>query len=268
MDDRQFRRIIETFGLSWHGYRKVRKAVKKRIARHMQELNCRSVTHYLSVIESNRRLRAQSQRLLNVSISRFFRDREFWRALERSLFPEICRARKNSVRIWSAGCARGEEPYSIAIAWDVFAKRSELHCQLDLWATDTNPEWLSKAKAGVYARSSLKDMEPEVLETYFEPLPGASEYRVSHFVKKEIIWKMHDLATDDPPTRDVSVLFLRNNLLTYYNETIRKTVLEKTLESLASPGFLIIGSHERIPEEVRSLEPSAFHRLIFRKAHR
>ena len=205
MDDQQFRHIIETFGLSWHGYRKVRKGVKKRIARHMQELNCRSVAQYLSVLESNPRLRAQSQRLLTVSISRFFRDRELWRALESIVFPEICGATKNSVRIWSSGCARGEEPYSIAIAWDVFTRASELHRHLDLWATDANPEWLSKAKAGVYARSSLKEVEPNVLETYFQPLPESTEFAVSPSIKKNIIWKVHDLVADDPPARDFSV---------------------------------------------------------------
>lgn len=268
MDDQQFRHIIETFGLSWQGYRKVRKGVKKRIARHMQELDCRSVTHYLSVLESNPRLKVQSQRLLTVSISRFLRDRELWRTLETILFPEICHARKNSVRIWSSGCARGEEPYSIAITWDSFTRAKGLQRQRDLWATDANPEWLSKAKAGIYARSSLKEVEPNVLETYFQPTQDPTAFAVSDSIKKDIIWKVHDLVADDPPARDFSVIFLRNSLLTYYNEQIRRPVLETMLQSLGDPGFLIIGSHETIPAELTALEPCAFHRLILRKKDR
>jgi chemotaxis protein methyltransferase CheR len=265
MDDQQFRQILEAFGLSWHGYRKVRKGVKKRLARHMQELGCRSVPHYLSVLERDPRLKVESQHLLTVSISRFFRDRELWSALARSVFPEICRARKTSLKIWSAGCARGEEPYTIAIVWDAFTNASGLDRQRELWATDANPLWLSKARAGIYSRSSLKEVETDVRETYFQPVPGSPEFAVAHWIKKDIIWKVHDLVADGPPANDFSLIFLRNNLLTYYKERIRRPVLETILGSLGSPGFLIVGSHETIPEELTSVERCPFHRLIFRK---
>jgi chemotaxis protein methyltransferase CheR len=268
VDDRQFRQILGAFGLSWHGYRKVRKGVKKRLARHMQELGARSVPRYLSLVESDPRLRVESQRLLTVSISRFFRDQELWRTLERRVFPEICESRKTSAKIWSAGCARGEEPYSVAIAWDLFIKAGEPDCQLELWATDANPLSLSEARAGIYGRSSLKEVEPSVREAYFQAVPGSSEFAVARWIKRGIIWRVHDLATDDPPAEDFSLVLLRNNLLTYYNETIRKSVLEMILESLGSPGFLIVGSHETIPEELRSVERYPFHRLIFRKKKR
>lgn len=268
MDDQQFRQILEAFDLSWQGYRKVRKGVKKRLGRHMQELGCRSVPDYLSVLERDRWLRSEGQQLLRISISRFFRDRELWRTLERRVFPEICRARRESVKVWSAGCARGEEPYSIAMVWDAFTKAKGLDCQLELWATDANPQWLSKARAGIYGRSSLKEVEPNVRETYFQPVRGSTEFAVAHWIKRGIIWRVHDLLAEEPPAGDFSLIFLRNNLLTYYNETTRKPVLEMILERLGEPGFLVVGSHETIPGGLTSVEPCVFHRLIFRKKQR
>jgi chemotaxis methyl-accepting protein methylase len=149
--------------------------------------------------------------------------------------------------------------------WDAFTNARGLDRQLELWATDANPLWLSKARAAIYGRSSLKEVEPNVRETYFQPVPGSPEFAVALWIKRDIIWRVHDLVADDPPAEDFSLIFLRNNLLTYYNEAIQRPVLEMILGSLGSPGFLIVGSHETIPEELTSVEPCPFHRLIFRK---
>jgi chemotaxis methyl-accepting protein methylase len=111
MDDHQFRKLLDWFGYSWAGYRKVRKGVKKRIARHMQELQCPAMDAYLELLASDGDALEQCRLRMTVSISRFFRDRQLWQGLQDRILPELLGAPRDFLRVWSAGCACGEEPY-------------------------------------------------------------------------------------------------------------------------------------------------------------
>ena len=125
MDDRQFRELLHRFELSWDGYRKVRKGVKKRIRRHMQQLKCQNVRDYFVALEKDKEQRRQCERLMTVSISRFFRDRGLWLMLENEVLPCIIDNNKALVKVWSAGSACGEEVYSFKILWDRLRERFE-----------------------------------------------------------------------------------------------------------------------------------------------
>ena len=105
MDDFQFRRVLDFFGLSWKGYRRVRKGVKKRLVRYMQDHELRGMKAFLSALDKDQGQRAEVEKLLSVSISRFFRDRKLWRAIEESVLPEIAAIKPLKMKIWSAGCS-------------------------------------------------------------------------------------------------------------------------------------------------------------------
>jgi chemotaxis methyl-accepting protein methylase len=122
MDDSQFLRVLDFFGLSWQGYRRIRKGVKKRLTRYMQDHAFRGMEAFLSVLEKDQEQRAEVERLLSVSISRFFRDRELWRAIEKSVLPEIVSAKPLKIKVGSAGCVRGEEVCSFRILWGEWRK--------------------------------------------------------------------------------------------------------------------------------------------------
>ena len=107
MDDRHFRQLLDALGLSWSGFRKVRKGVKKRVARHMQQLGCRDMDAYVARLETDTIVRLECERLLSVSISRFFRDRRLWETLQGHILPELATAFSTGIRMWSAGCACG-----------------------------------------------------------------------------------------------------------------------------------------------------------------
>ena len=119
MDDDQFRQLLDSFDFSWSGYRKVRKGVKKRVSRHMQDLKCQNMDTYLDLLNQKTELRQECERRMTVSISRFFRDRQLWHNLADDLLPHLIEREKNTLRVWSAGCARGEEVYSFKIVWTV-----------------------------------------------------------------------------------------------------------------------------------------------------
>ena len=265
MDDHQFRQLLQRFGLEWEGYRRVRKGVKRRIYRHIQELGFRNMEDYFLALDKDHEMRDQCERLMSVSISRFFRDRSLWQALENPILPGIIEKNKERVRVWSAGCACGEEVYSLKILWDGLRDRFECLPDLELLATDRNPLYLDKAQAGIYSRSSLREVPEEMLSTYFIPKKGSGHYLVVPSVKKGITWKVHNLL-NAPPEADFHLIFLRNNLLTYYGHELKGLAFRKVVDRLVPGGLLIIGTHERSPLAIPGLITFSNHPYILQRA--
>ncbi len=243
----------------------MRKGVKKRISRHMQELGCSNVDTYLQTLEKNPEIKENCRQLLTVSISRFFRDRSLWHILERDLLPAILAEGKEKIKIWSAGCARGEEPYSFRIMWDVLGKRADSMPELEIWATDMNREYLDRALTAAYSSSSLREVPEELRQVYFYQEKKGSHFYLEDFIKEDIIWKQVNLLSDDPPASDFRIIFLRNSLLTYYSDRLKIPALQKVAYCLAPGGFFIIGSHENIPRESAESLPSFHPPYIFQK---
>jgi chemotaxis methyl-accepting protein methylase len=264
MDDQQFRQLLNQFRLSWDGYRKVRRGVKKRIGRHMQEMGCRTVQEYIFALDQDKNDRQHYERLMTVSISRFFRDRALWQTIENQIFPTIIKENRKGVKVWSAGCACGEEVYTLKILWDALGRRFQCLPELEIWATDMNPVYLNRARGGIYPSSSLKEIPERFRALYFKPGLEEQTYAVAEHLKKGIKWREHNLLLD-PPVTNFQVVFLRNSLLTYYADELKAPAFQKALDSLTQGGFLIIGSHEKIPSRVRGLLPLDYHPCIFQK---
>jgi chemotaxis methyl-accepting protein methylase len=264
MDDSQFRQVLDYFSLAWKGYRRVRKGVKKRLDRHMQDRGFREVGQFLSALGKDPEDRAAVERLLSVSISRFFRDRVLWAAIEESVLPALITEKTSKVKVWSAGCARGEEVYTFKILWEEARRRVGQMLGLELLATDFNPDYLERAREGVYSAGTLKELPDEIRSNYLRPLPN-QRYSVADAVKEGIRWKVHHLCRDNPPAEGFSLILLRNNLLTYYQETIRDPALSKVIDSLAPKGFFIIGSQEKLPAGFTVVHPFSAHPCIYQK---
>ena len=252
MDDDQFRILLDWWDFSWTGYRKVRKGVKKRVSRHMQELNCFRMDDYLVLLETRSIVRQECQKRMTVSISRFWRDQNLWLGLEQDILPDLVGKQNKIIKVWSGGCARGEEVYSFKILWDRLKAASNSLPRLELIATDVNPEYLEMARLGVYSASSLKELPDDVRDTYFERQKGKQRFAVKPFLKTHITWQLKHLFEGAPDT-GFDIIFLRNNLLTYYKNALKKEGLLKVLNGLKTNGWLIIGSHEKIPADMPEL---------------
>jgi chemotaxis protein methyltransferase CheR len=100
MNDEQFRQLLNKFGPTWDGYRKARRGLKKRICRHMHELGCRAMQEYSLALDQNKDAMQPCERLMTVSISRFFRDRGLWQTLENEILPTIIEENRRSVKVW------------------------------------------------------------------------------------------------------------------------------------------------------------------------
>lgn len=265
MDDESFRKILNHFNLSWKGYRKVRKGVKKRLDRHMRQLGCSRVEDYLDLLSRQPELERQCRLHLTVSISRFFRDRSLWEILHRQILPDMTAGRQTVFRVWSCGCARGEEAYSFAILWDRLKSLQPDVPQTRIWATDLHPQYLAMAKRGVYGRSSLKEMRRDRIQRDFDKVPGKERYRVKPFLQQAVRFERLDIIRASPPSNAFELVFARNHVLTYYRPPEKERALEKIVGSLVPGGLLVIGAHEKIPDHFGCLQPCRAYPWLFFK---
>lgn len=243
LSDKDFKRLLQFMDRPWKGYRKVRKGVQKRIRRHMSQLDCASMDHYLALLTEQPSQRAACEACLLVTISRFFRDRQLWSCLKTSLFPTLIARFQEPIRIWSAGCAGGEEPYSIAMAWKSLPDAP----MPGLLATDADPHCLERACTGIYGPSSLKEVTEAQRTHYFISLRGGRRFAVRQDRLPPIVWQHHQL-TDPPPGGPFQMIFLRNNLLTYYQGATLRKAFFNVIQALSPKGCLVIGSHECLPD--------------------
>jgi len=218
----------------------------------MKSIELSNIEAFLAELDKNDGIRHQCELLMTVSISRFFRDREFWQGFKENILPEFIDGDRYKIKFWSAGCACGEEVYSLKIIWNMLNESYLNLPDLEVLATDINPIYLERARTGIYPPSSLKEVTKEIQSRYFKQMSGKKLFEVKASLKKDITWKVHHLLSD-PPGSDFDIIFLRNNVLTYYKEELKKEAFRKVLGSLALNGFLVIGCHEKIPVEAENL---------------
>ncbi|MEN6489510.1 MAG: CheR family methyltransferase [Smithella sp.] len=263
MNDDQFRRILDDLGYSWQGYRKVRKRVIKRLVRHMQQLDIRDVDDYREKIRSAAEIRQKTQQLMAVSISRFFRDRPLWKCIKDKLIPEILSGKPARVNVWSAGCALGQEIYSFKMLWLLLQDESIPLPPLSLVATDINRECLDKAAGGEYDEHVVKTLPENYLKRFF--LYDRGRYFVIDDLKQDITWQLHDLMSITPPKDYFHIIFLRNNLLTYYKKEFHEGPVNRCIDALTRGGYLIVGARENIFVDEQKLSRVRDFHGIFRK---
>ena len=231
----------------------------------MQKLGCASVKEYISAVTRTPEIEKECRMLLTVSISRFFRDRRLWDSLENTGLTNSISACGSVFRVWSCGCARGEEAYSFKILWDRLRCAVPKLPTLVLWATDTYPAYIEMAKQGIYGISSLKELPREDIDRYFDQVTGKQRYVVKPFLKEGIRFDHHDITKHQPSASRFEVVLVRNNLLTYYRNPEKELALESILRVLAPGGMLITGSHEKLPAGFAHMRASADQPWIFFK---
>jgi chemotaxis protein methyltransferase CheR len=230
----------------------------------MHSLGCHDISAYLLELERRKDVMHECELLMTVSISRFFRDRRLWHFLEKDMLPELIEKRIEKISVWSAGCASGEEVYSLKILWDRLEASNSHLPKLEITATDMNPAYLERAKAGVYTSSSLKEV-PEIFRSvYFMAQTGTKLYTIRDSMRSGVLWQVGQLLSDQPASK-FDLIFLRNSLLTYYVDEVKKPALEKVISHLFKGGFLITGSHEMLPSNGLGLFPTGSLPYILKK---
>lgn len=251
----------------WAGFRKVRGQVCKRIDRRFRELGLAGPDAYRAYLETHSEEWAVLDGLCRVTISRFYRDRGVFDALGEEVLPvlaETAQARGDPVlRCWSAGCASGEEVYTLRILWDLRLRPQYSDLPLRITATDAGAHMLVRAERGCYGRGTLKEVPSSWLEEAFTP--SGEELCVRQAYRSGLTWLQQDLRTE-MPEGPFHLVLCRNLVFTYFDETLQRACLARILERLHPGGALVLGKHERLPEEAAGAAPWAAHRRIYRRA--
>jgi chemotaxis protein methyltransferase CheR len=199
--------------------------------------------------------------LCRVTISRFYRDRGVFDELRSRVLPRLAEAGvargDQRVRCWSAGCASGEEPYTLAIAW----QHGRFPAVLEVIATDTDQELLERARVGRYKHSSLKDLPMDLRDRAFE-MDGA-EYVIDGEIKCAVEFVHHDIR-DEPPPGKYDLILCRNLPFTYFDDDGQNAVLRSIRSVITQGGILITGIHERLPAAGPGFEPHGASQGVYR----
>ena len=186
---------------------------------------------------------------LRVGETRFFRHRAHAQAVTQVVLPALAAARADGpVRAWSAGCATGEEPYTLAILLSRGLPAPRY--QVSVVATDISREALDVARAGVYPEAALEHVPPEVRRVAFEPA-GPGQRRVAGSIAGLVSFALRNLADTDYP-RQMDLIWCRNVLI-YFTPEARRAAIERLIGSLAPGGFLFVGYAESL-RDMRALE--------------
>lgn len=223
------------------------KCLRRRITVRMHSYKLNSFGAYLNVLKNTP---SEYDRLLEtiaINVSEFFRNPETFDAVRQKVIPKIieCKRKcnKNILRIWSAGCASGEEPYSIVLMLKEIFIDELADFTAIIYATDIDDDALKKAEKGVYGLNALKNLRSKQLEEYF--VKGDKDtFMVKPVLKEMIRFKQHNLIEDKPP-QQIDLVFCRNVVI-YFNKALQRRVYEKFYQVLAHGGFLVAGKVETL----------------------
>ncbi|MBS3918691.1 MAG: protein-glutamate O-methyltransferase CheR [Deltaproteobacteria bacterium] len=241
--DEFLKEVAPCLGLQWRPFQ--RRGVKRKIERRIIELGFSRFDEYLLRVQKDPEEKSHLSKILTVTISRFFRDKEVFDTLETSALPAIIKNReKGDLNVWSIGCASGEEPYSVSLLWKEKFGKDFPEVRLSVLATDIDEKMLRRAEEGRYKKSSLRETPQEILEKSFNKEDGF--FILNPSVRKGVEFKRHDILREEPfPGMDI--IFCRNLAFTYFSKESQMKVLKKIFSSLKEKGYLVIGRDESLP---------------------
>jgi len=242
----------------WADFRKVRRRVCKRIGRRLRELALADLDAYRLLLEREPAEWAHLDACRRVTISRFFRDRGLFQQLGRRVLPALARAAEargeGLLRAWSAGCASGEEPYTLRLQWDFMLQAEFPGLRLRVTATDGDPALIERARRANFAPGSLRDLPPGWRERAFEERGGTLQLRPE--LLRDVELRRQDIRSR-APAGPFDLVLCRNLVFTYFEPSLQLEILDRTIRRMYPGAALILGRHESLPPGVRELEPWA-----------
>ena len=211
--------------------------MQRRILSVMKKSGAKDMIEYSKLISKDEKIRKEFLDQVTINVTEFFRNKDMFEQLEKIIVNTTSK-KFNKLKIWSAACSNGAEPYSIAIMLD----RNNLLNKAEIIATDIDKEVLSKAREGKYKETELKGIDNNLLNKYFAK--DLEHYRISENLRKKVNFKRHDLLLDKYE-RDCHLIVCRNVTI-YFKQDVKDEVYRKFSESLVSGGILFIGATEGI----------------------
>lgn len=258
---------LPELGYAWPGFRRVRRQVCKRIGWRLKELHLGDLEAYRRYLENDPAEWHVLDGFCWIPISRFGRDWTVFECIGRKILPALCRSAaakdRNLIHCWSAGCARGEEPYTLAAVWQILIAPSWPHLSISILATDIDGDQIERANAGLFKGSSLKELPEDWRIRMLDPTPDS--FRIKPMLREAIQFSVQDVRLT-APSQIFDLILCRNMALTYFAKPVGARVLECLVDLLPPGGALVIGARERLPACLHHVEPWIAEHGIYRRS--
>jgi len=243
---------ITTIDLNAYKERQMKRRIDALIAKN----HCQLYDEYVQLIKKDADRLEEFVNYLTINVSEFYRNPDQWKILEQDILPDLIGKAGKKLKVWSAACSTGDEPYSLAM---VLGKMVGLS-NVSIIATDIDKQVLEKAKLGLYNAKSIAGLPEEYKTKYFTQI--GSSYKVSDEIKRCVQFKQHDLLKDAYPT-DCDLIVCRNVLI-YFTEEAKAEIYKKFSKSLKVGGVLFIGSTEQIIHH-RDMDYETYKSFFYKK---
>ena len=243
-DDAAFEALLEFLkrsrGIDFTGYK--RPSLQRRFHRRMETVGCESFGDYLDFLEVHPDEYEQLFEMLLINVTEFFRDTTAWDHLRDAVLPELLAAKEpdEPVRVWSAGCAGGQEAYTTAMVFAELLGIDGLRERVKIYATDIDEDALNQARLGVYSAKETESVPPELRERYFERADQRLAFRKD--LRRTVIFGRNNLISDAPISR-LDLLICRNTLM-YFNAETQARIIRHFHFALRDGGVLMLGKSE------------------------
>ncbi len=212
--------------------------MKRRIDTLIGKSGAKEYEEYVKLISTNKTKFDEFVNYLTINVSEFYRNPDQWKILDQQIIPELIQKFGPNLKIWSAACSTGDEPYSLVMALSRHLPLS----QIRIYATDIDKQVIAKAKTGLYGEKSIASVPDDLKKKFFTKV-GPS-YQISNEIKSRVDFKEHNLLLDPYPGQ-LHMIVCRNVLI-YFTDEAKDEVFKKFYQSLTSRGILFIGSTEQI----------------------
>ncbi len=225
---------ITKIDLSAYKERQMKRRIDALLVRH----KIKDYDSFINEIKTNKALFDEFVTYLTINVSEFYRNKDQWEFLDKEVIPKLIEKFGDRLKIWSAACSTGDEPYSLVMALSKHTALSNIR----IYATDLDKNVLEHAKNGLYDEKSIKAIPEEFIKKYFTKV--GNSYLISDEIKKCVKFSEHNLLLDKFDM-DYHMIVCRNVLI-YFTEEAKKDVFKKFADSLKNNGILFIGSTEQI----------------------
>jgi two-component system CheB/CheR fusion protein len=234
--------LKEVRGFDFSGYK--RATLARRIRKRMADVGVAGYEAYVDYLEANPREFAELFNTILINVTGFFRDAEAWDYLAGEIVPQLLEAvpDEEQIRVWSAGCASGEEAYTVAIVLLEALGEEAFKRRVKIYATDIDEEALAEARAAVYSPDALEEMPAELVERYFVENGRGFAFRPD--LRRSVIFGRNELLQDAPISR-IDLLVCRNVLM-YFTVEAQTRILSQLNFALRDRGFLFLGKSEML----------------------
>ena len=265
--NREFESLLEYLKKSrafdFTGYK--RSSLMRRVDKRLQMLEIETYSDYGDYLEVHPDEFAQLFNTILINVTAFFRDPAAWQYLQEEIIPKIASQNQTDpIRIWSAGCASGEEAYTLAMILAETLGPDEFRERVKIYATDIDEDALNRARLASYSSREVAGVPEPLLDRYFER--HSTQYTLVKDLRRAVIFGRHDLIQDAPISR-IDLIACRNALM-YFNAEVQTKILARLHFALTEQGYLFLGKAEMLFTHTNLFAPADLKRRIFTRVRR